>query len=739
MVTGPSKVTFVKSGQKAPQVVTRPGPAGGKYVTEIIDGKTFTSFVPANIKISAGSARRGGAIEIVNTKPAAEQAPNNAPPQTVRVAVSYSDVERARSQFEAAGIKNASEFFAAVERGDVDIRGGDIYFKTRTQEPIQVTRREEFSPIAPRTRAFGETVELEPEAEPFDIKTPSGTFEIDKKIPLNEAPEGKNPVTWDFEASQARSVVNAPSPSENPIAILLPPLMEFSKGLYTFTTEPVADYFFTAGEEGYVKATEKGISSTASSLYQVGTHPLETLQAVGEEIFTNPFRASGEALGLYASGKAGGKVVEKVSPIKISVVTDDNLKAMGGPRTKGIEVSYPTLGRGEVWKAESFAGASFDGATLELGEANVYSVKYPLKIERSSFLIKNPQYAQFLKTAEGKIYTAFQEEGFELEFSSGGESPKSQAPTGDEGFSGGGRVSPFENRGGLNALVGPGGSGQVQVLAEETTFKVNLWKDATKKTGANLFITGANSRFMPTPTGFVNEITGSGVLEVTDFSKLGGVRSEVSPSVKIFEGVKSSPVVNSLTSSRVASSVRSAQNSKVESAVSVVQAVAQSQVQAAKVAAKLGLKSGSSQRFELTFPKGSKDTAKAGFDVFIRRKGVFQKINTAPLSKAGAFALGSYKAETTSAATFKVLPSKRAASGLYAGPSGSLSNFYRKNGAFIEKPGKRINTAGEKREIPGKSLFLTSFKPKRRANSRLGNAPTRRLRSKNKKKIFGVL
>lgn len=112
---------------------------------------------------------------------------------------------------------------------------------------------------------------------------------------------------------------------------------------------------------------------------------------------------------------------------------------------------------------------------------------------------------------------------------------------------------------------------------------------------------------------------------------------------------------------------------------------------------------------EIILPKIPSLTGKngSGFDVFVKRRGAFYKQNKKPLSRSQALALGTYRVESTSAATFKVLPSKRSGLGNYKGPSGSLSNFYTKGGLFIEKNSKRINTSGELREITysAKSLF----------------------------------
>lgn len=88
MATGSSKIVFkradgssvVSSGGKSSEYLSpttyesSPGPAGGQYVTQTINGKTYTSFVPANTKVYAGSKKRGNAQLVVDTTPA-EAAP----------------------------------------------------------------------------------------------------------------------------------------------------------------------------------------------------------------------------------------------------------------------------------------------------------------------------------------------------------------------------------------------------------------------------------------------------------------------------------------------------------------------------------------------------------------------------------------------------------------------------------------------------------------------------------------
>lgn len=99
-----------------------------------------------------------------------------------------------------------------------------------------------------------------------------------------------------------------------------------------------------------------------------------------------------------------------------------------------------------------------------------------------------------------------------------------------------------------------------------------------------------------------------------------------------------------------------------------------------------------------------------GFDVFLRRRGEFKKVSSGPLSKAEALSLGSFKAEHTAGATFKVLPVPGPALTRFYGKGAPLKRFYKKDGAYIEKSKYRISTAGELSEITFKGISTKKSK-----------------------------
>ena len=94
--------------------------------------------------------------------------------------------------------------------------------------------------------------------------------------------------------------------------------------------------------------------------------------------------------------------------------------------------------------------------------------------------------------------------------------------------------------------------------------------------------------------------------------------------------------------------------------------------------------------------KGEKEQSKksifGGYNVLVKSKGLFNKINTKPLNLKSALGLGSETVERTPSATFKITNPEN--------PGGIFTRqtpkgFYKKGNLFIEQPSRRINTAGE--------------------------------------------
>jgi len=113
-------------------------------------------------------------------------------------------------------------------------------------------------------------------------------------------------------------------------------------------------------------------------------------------------------------------------------------------------------------------------------------------------------------------------------------------------------------------------------------------------------------------------------------------------------------------------------------------------------------------------------SAGAGFDVFVRKRGVFVKASSFALSKKDALDFGAFTVHNTARATFDVRPSNSPLSSAPLGSAGSFnrfrSNFYKKGGLFIEKRNKRITSAGERAEIT--SLGIAAIKSGKKSSKK---------------------
>jgi len=105
--------------------------------------------------------------------------------------------------------------------------------------------------------------------------------------------------------------------------------------------------------------------------------------------------------------------------------------------------------------------------------------------------------------------------------------------------------------------------------------------------------------------------------------------------------------------------------------------------------------------------------ASTGFDVLVRKRGVFSKVNTGSLTRSDAINFGAFKVGTSASASFKIVPSGSFVSSSF-NKKANLSDFNIKNDVFIEKKEKRIKSFGELQEITFKGV--ASNKNKSRNN-----------------------
>jgi hypothetical protein len=119
----------------------------------------------------------------------------------------------------------------------------------------------------------------------------------------------------------------------------------------------------------------------------------------------------------------------------------------------------------------------------------------------------------------------------------------------------------------------------------------------------------------------------------------------------------------------------------------------------------------------------SKRKIKSGFDVFVRRKGQFLKVNARPLIKSQALQKGFFTVGNTAAATFKI---KRSFGSLGSFTGRGFSDDFdikndRRGGGivYIERNRRRIKSGGELREITFKGIQANKGKRKSNKNKLL--------------------
>jgi hypothetical protein len=117
------------------------------------------------------------------------------------------------------------------------------------------------------------------------------------------------------------------------------------------------------------------------------------------------------------------------------------------------------------------------------------------------------------------------------------------------------------------------------------------------------------------------------------------------------------------------------------------------------------------EAFSLRMPElGKRKTRtkskKPGYNVFVKIRGRFVKVNKQALPKETAQALGAYIADKSSVATFKIAEAKKPAVKIQKSAS-NLFKFYEKKGkkdTFVEKPAFRIDSPREFKEITLKGI-----------------------------------
>jgi hypothetical protein len=283
----------------------------------------------------------------------------------------------------------------------------------------------------------------------------------------------------------------------------------------------------------------------------------------------------------------------------------------------------------------------------------------------------------------------------------------------------GGLKNPFATGGGgqssLNLLVGRKKFPAFEVVTEPVVIRASDLSKVTSLKDIKVYANVASkpssavkSIFSPVQKSFNVSTTRTDVINTSV------QRQSMIPKASLFVSNRSG--VRSVQSSAL-SQVQGQAAAQAQSQVQVnVQAQAQAQVQR-QAQRSVSIQKQIQIQKQITTVKNiygvepEKEKKAGGFDVFVRKKGVFQKANFGALGKSQAINFGARIVAGSSAASFKVL-----ASASPAEPRGNiftdLSRFYKKGETFIEKNQFRINTPGELSEITFKGL--TSARSKKR-------------------------
>jgi len=176
--------------------------------------------------------------------------------------------------------------------------------------------------------------------------------------------------------------------------------------------------------------------------------------------------------------------------------------------------------------------------------------------------------------------------------------------------------------------------------------------------------------------------------------------------------------VKTKSKSKVALATATAQATDVSQTTQQKQSVVQATAQKVKVKTSVATAKIVPKPLLTAFnlPKSSpvKQETGGGFAVFVRVKGVFQRVGKKSFSESEARDLGAYTVANTARATFTLRPSSSPLGSVSSKVRGSFSafksNFLQKGGLFIEKKEKRIKTGGEKAGITRKGILANKNK-----------------------------
>lgn len=801
MVTGPSRVTFVRSpgvdskGRSNSSISRKAGPAGGEYVTEVIDGKAFTYFVPSNVKIYKGSKGgkygvESGAEKVVDTTttkignmtvketptPAqAQQAraqeiqkaalegrrltsqqqkelyQSQQAKQRVEVYVDYAGAEKFNRDLASIGINNAGEFIDAVKTGKIREQNG-VYTltKPKTQEKtfsgevhagkFYNERPGLFDFTKNELYKFGESklnlVRTEKGDQFFNqelgaVSTTAGGFlEGVESVPKNlwTLKDPALAAMFGFEILKATAPVNPKSPfffsgktiykglevagataavwygKQSIEYVFDPKIQEYPNPEFEFNrrvgivagsvgTYSAFSSFLQKARSGYDFMQERNVKGAiVMEAKSANKEPYTFVMPRNSRDTSSGFVVNDEGLGIVPSTIQTQLFPKSYDPgLPNDVFTSNPVKIDYYPSETSLMRSRVTSNRAlDNWLPKSGYDNSGPVKIIE-DKPGAYDALIQIRLQQKTnpekFTIQTRIEDWQPKVLEGGDYLM-----------PGGEvvNPfvypvKLEAPKVSAKFQlfsnkkGSGLLSPetiFDNT--VKVYERPKGEVFKDYKTEGlevSRIEYDLTVGETSKFGSVYFGLSAQN---PNTTKALNDISSEEEVKIFSIPAIKGETSS-KQATKIFYDVSRDQKIDTTITSK---QIFTPQIPKP------INTPRPQQKQPTKP---------QSPFVPPTLPKKSSKKISLGYDVFLKRRGVFKRVNQNPLPKNQAFNFGSYKTETTSAATFKVTPSNRAGLKFYNGPSGSPGNFYRKGNVFIEKRNRRINTFGELREITFKN------------------------------------
>lgn len=305
-----------------------------------------------------------------------------------KVAVDYAAVDRLNREVSFEDLKNAK-----LQDGKILIEK-----KVNSSQDLSFVESQKAQVFPSRTVAPGETTPREQEIRfenPFPEVKYGGVMQaafVGPERPSNQS------IIFEIDKSLAETKVNARYlPVE--VGALSLAAADVGEGFLETTVKPA--YSFITSPVETTKATAKFIVDVASNPIQAGV-----------EAATLVVERPAYTLGLIGGVFVGGKVLEKVSPVKAKVEVDKNLPGLA--KYKGLSISYPAANVENVLTIVYEPKKTRVARGVEVIEADqpvkVFENLNPsINIERQTVFIESPAYSEFLKTREGELYKQFQD------------------------------------------------------------------------------------------------------------------------------------------------------------------------------------------------------------------------------------------------------------------------------------------------------------------------------------------